>query len=163
MSGSRLHHRLGVVRSLVGSPRDVWLLARMAGWASVVPVLKFAIPLPRLVRLVTPRRRRPRVDAHARVVRLTNLLYGTGAFRLSDNCLERSLVTFRYLVAADAAPTLVVGMRGEGNGYLGHAWVTVSGTPVHDSPALIATLAPVVAFADDGRVVTPPEPTSAAG
>jgi Transglutaminase-like superfamily len=157
---SRLRHRLGIAGGLLRSPRDLWLVVRMAGWALVVPMLKFALPLPRLVRLVTPRWRRGGADAQGRVVRLTNLLYGTGAFRLSDNCLERSLVTFRYLAAADAAPTLVVGMRGEDTGYLGHAWVTVGGAPVHDPPSLIATLAPVVAFAADGTVVVPPEATS---
>jgi hypothetical protein len=160
MSASRRGRRLRVATRLASSPRDVWLLTRMAGWALVVPFLKFMLPLPRLVRLMTPRRRRPEAGAQARVERLTSLLYGTGAFRLSDNCLERSLVTFRYLAATDAAPTLVAGMRGEGNGYLGHAWVTVEGAPVHDPPSLIATLTPIVAFADDGRVVPGAEPTA---
>ena len=163
MSHPRLRHRLGIVGALLRSPRDVWLLVRMAAWALAVPVLKFVLPLPRLVRLVTPRSRHSRRDAQGRVVRLTNLLYGSGAFRLSDNCLERSLVTFRYLAAADAAPTLVVGMRGEDNGYLGHAWVTVDGEPVHDAPSFVATLAPVVAFAADGRVLEPPEATNQVG
>jgi len=162
VSGSRLRHRLGIVGGLLRSPSDLLLLTRMAGWALAVPVLKFALPLPRLVRLAAPRVRRARRDAFTRVVRLTNLLYGTGAFRLSDNCLERSLVTFRYLAAGGATPTLVVGVRGEESGYLGHAWVTVDGSPVHDSPSLVATLAPVVAFAADGRPVAPPEPTTAA-
>jgi Transglutaminase-like superfamily len=154
--------RLKTVAGLLAAPRDLWLLIRMAGWAVIVPVLKFLLPLPRLVRLVTPRSRRRAADS-SRVLRLTSLLYGTGAFRLSDNCLERSLITFRYLAAADAAPTLVVGVRGEDQGYVGHAWVTVGGDPVHDSPALVATLAPIVVFTADGRTVAPREPTSPAG
>lgn len=162
MSNSRVRRRLAIVRGLLASPRDAWLLTRMAAWALVVPVLKFALPLPRLVRLVTPRARRRRAGDHRRVVRLTSLVYGTGAFRLSDNCLERSLVTFRYLAAVGAAPTLVVGMRGEDEGYLGHAWVTVEGVPVHDPPSLIATLAPIVAFTADGRTVARAEPRSPA-
>jgi hypothetical protein len=162
MSGSRPRHRLGIVGGLLAAPRDVWLLTRMAGWALIVPVLKFALPLPRLVRLMTPRRRHGEPAARARIERLTGLLYGTGAFRLSDNCLERSLVTFRYLAAADAAPTLVVGMRGEGNGYQGHAWVTVDDAPVHDAPSLVASLAPIVAFSADGRIVSSGETTSGA-
>jgi transglutaminase superfamily protein len=162
MSDSRPRRRLAIIRGLLASPRDLWLLTRMAGWALVVPVLKFLLPLPRLVRLVAPRPSRRRADDRGRVVRLTSLLYGTGAFRLSDNCLERSLVTFRYLATTHAAPTLVVGMRGEGDGYLGHAWVTVDGAPVHDPPSLIATLAPIVAFTADGRTVAPAEPTSPA-
>jgi hypothetical protein len=125
----------------------------MAAWALVVPVLKFLIPLPRLIRLVTPRAGRDGAPDSGRVLRLTSLLYGTGAFRLSDNCLERSLVTFRYLAAAGADPTLVVGMRSDEEEYVGHAWVTIDGAPVQDPPSLLATLAPVVAFTADGRTV----------
>lgn len=161
MSSSRLHRRLAIGRSLVTSPRDSWLLLRMAGWALVVPVLKFLIPLPRLVRIVTPRPRRKTAEPY-RVQRLTGLLYGSGAFHLSDNCLERSLVTFRYLAAAGATPTLVVGMRIQDAGYVGHAWVTVDGQLMHDAAELVSTLSPVVAFTADGQIVRPAEPKAPA-
>jgi Transglutaminase-like superfamily len=154
MSGSRARRRVGIVAGLVSSPRDLWLLVRMSGWALVVPVLKFLLPLPRLVRLVAPRTRRRR--GTDRVLRLSGLLYGAGPFHLSDNCLERSLVTFRYL-DADADPNLVVGMRGENGGYVGHAWVTVEGVPVHDPPGLIESLSPFVAFTAEGRTLPVPE------
>jgi hypothetical protein len=161
MNSSRLRRRLALVRRLAASPRDSWLLLRMAGWALVVPVLKFLIPLPRLIRLVTPRPRRKAAEPD-RVLRLTSLLYGSGAFHLSDNCLERSLVTFRYLAAAGATPTLVVGMRNQDGGYVGHAWVTVDGQLMHDAAELVSTLAPVVAFTADGRIVRSAEPKAPA-
>lgn len=162
MTESKTRRRLSIVSALLSSPRDLWLLTRMAAWASVLPLLKFVLPLPRLVRLLTPRPRRRGRDERSRILRLTSLLYGPGAFRLSDNCLERSLVTFRYLAAADVSPTLVVGMRGDSGSYLGHAWVTVDGDPVHDPPSLIQTLSPIVAFAADGRSIAPAEPTTPA-
>ena len=69
-----------------------------------------------------------------------------------DNCLERSLVAYRYLSRAGLGPTLVIGIAKASSATHGHVWVTVEGRPLHDSPALLATFAPVAAFGSDGTL-----------
>jgi hypothetical protein len=75
-----------------------------------------------------------------------------------DNCLERALVTYRYLCQAGARPELVMGVaRGE-KGVHGHAWVAVDGHPVHDTAGELARFEPVLRFGSDGSLVRLPRP-----
>jgi hypothetical protein len=142
--------RLRTVGRLAASPRDAWLLARMFAWGLVLPVLKFALPLPRLVRLVASPRRRAR-DA-AREAAVAEQAARVYRWRRDDNCLERSLVTFRYLGRAGADPRLVVGMRASDR--FGHVWVTTDGAAVHDAPEFLAELEPLFEFDADGTRVS---------
>jgi hypothetical protein len=50
-----------------------------------------------------------------------------------DNCLERSLVAYRFLGRAGASPQLVIGVARDERGVRGHAWVTVDGRPIGES------------------------------
>ena len=138
---------------------DLTLLARMSGWAVVLPALKFVLPLPRLVRLVTPARPAQRDRAREqRVTRLAARLYRTP--RLGrDNCLERSLVTYRYLRRTGSEPTLVVGMRAEDE-LRGHVWVTVDGHPVHDTTEFLAGFVPLMSFPEPAPDAPPVAPTA---
>ena len=131
------------------SPRDTWLLVRMFAWSLVLPALKFLLPLPRLVRLAASPRTRAR-DARAEhaVAEHAARVYRR---RRDDNCLERSLVTYRYLGRAGAEPRLVVGVRGVDR--FGHVWVTTDGAPVHDAPAFVAELEPLLEFDAGGTRV----------
>lgn len=144
--------RLGRV---VSSPRHVWLLARMLGWSLSLPLLKRALPLRRLVRLM---QLEPRSDTRderdeERIAALSELAFRSRPRRSRDNCLDRALVTFRYLGRAGATPTMVVGIaRDSMNAIAGHVWVTVDGEPVHDSRENLAEFAVVTAFGPDGRV-----------
>ena len=46
----------------------------------------------------------------------------------------------------------MLGVRGsEAEGVPGHAWLTIDGAPVHDSPETLADLVPIVVFDDEGR------------
>lgn len=136
---------------LLRSPSQLWLLFRMAGWASVLPLLKVALPLPRLVSMVAarPRTRQRDPEAEKRVVRSAARLYRSRLVAKSDNCLERSLVTYRYLARVNAGPRLVVGMGRRGD-VVGHVWVLVDGKPVHDDEESLRDLVPVVGFGPDG-------------
>jgi hypothetical protein len=138
---------------LLSSPRDLGLLLRMSAWRIVLPGLKFLVPLPKLVRLVAaPPRRSTRSPAEERrIVRSALLLYRDQSV-LRDNCLERSLLTYRFLTRANASPRLVVGMRKGEAGMLGHAWVTVDGHPVQESAESVAEMTPMMSFGADGRL-----------
>ena len=61
------------------------------------------------------------------------------------NCLERSLVLYRYLARANADPHLVVGMA-RPDEYLGHVWVTVDGQPLLETPETLGGYTEVVTF-----------------
>jgi hypothetical protein len=156
-----LAHRFSRVRALVSGPGDLWLSTRMAAWAAMLPVLKRAMPLTRLVSLMAPgHRHAPDEHRLVFVVTVSRWLYRTRALR--DNCLERSLITYRYLPAGDEESRLVLGIRKGENGPPGHAWLTLRGEPVHDSAVTLDGLVPVVAFDLDGRRCPIPEPVSTA-
>jgi hypothetical protein len=138
---------------LLRSPRDAWLVLRMLAWAAVLPPLKFALPLPRLVRLLSSKRdvvRRPQREA--RTSELASLLYRSSRADLGDNCLERSLVTYRYLGRLGAEPSLVVAVATAQRDVIGHVWVSVDGRPVHDAPEFVARFVPILLFDPNGRV-----------
>jgi len=66
------------------------------------------------------------------------------------NCLERSLILYRYLARMNAHPRLVVGM-GKSDEFLGHVWVSVDGRPLLDSPETLRTYTEVVGFGFSGE------------
>jgi hypothetical protein len=77
-------------------------------------------------------------------------------FRAIDrDCLQRSLLLYRELSAAGAAPSLVVGFGRQDTRVVGHAWVVVRGEPVAESPEWLASLAPAMVFGRGGQRVDP--------
>jgi hypothetical protein len=144
--------RTRLAASLVASPADAWLALRMAGWRLVLPAMKRRLALRRLVRLmwrgervrpVTPQR-------EARIADLARVVYRSEHVSRRGNCLERSLVLYRYLSAAGADPQLVVGIRSGVAAVRGHAWITVRGEPVEEPPESLEGLTWVVSFRGDG-------------
>ncbi len=146
------------VATELARPADSWLAARILGWAVFVRLAKYAMPLRTLVEIVSPTphpgtrdpRREGRIalfaDWASRIVRPTT----------RGNCLERSLVAYRYLVRAHADPRLVIGFRRGDGGVLGHAWVLVDGQPLCDSPATVAEYQVAMCFDAAGRALTDP-------
>ena len=127
---SRLWRRARLLRGCMHSPGDGWLALRMVAWRLAMPMLKWALPLPRLVRLMWAEGRRSASEAdRQRIVTLVHALYGPRGGRLLDNCLERSLVSYRFLAEAGADPQLVVAVSDAGGALRGHVWVTVDGEP----------------------------------
>lgn len=136
------------LRRCVRSPADLFLLARMTAWAPSLPLLKHAIPLPRLVRLMATR---PRVEQRdreleLRIARMARLLYRGRAGTFRNNCLERSLLTYRFLGRAGADPKLIVGARKGDEALHGHVWVTVDDQAVHEQPDELELFVQVMSF-----------------
>lgn len=152
--------RLRKVRSVVSGPSELLLSGRMLVWAGMLPVLKRTVPLARLVTLMAPRHRSaPSAKRTEDVVTLARWMYRTRALR--DNCLERSLITYRYLPAGNEGSLLVLGVSKGDDGPPGHAWLVVDGVAVHDTDEKLEKLVPVVAFDLDGRRQQPPGAVSA--
>jgi hypothetical protein len=160
----RIAGRARVIGGCIRSPADVWLAARMTGWRLAVPLLKWRLPLPRLARLMwTPGRRANRDRAREeRVVTLSEALCGPHGGRVLDNCLERSLVSYRFLSQAGAEPELAFGVaKDRDNPVRGHAWVRLDGEPVHDSALALERFEELGAFGQGG-VLSPTDARSGA-
>jgi hypothetical protein len=116
------------------------------------------MPLHTLVQIVSPTPREgPRDPRRERQI----ALFADWASRIvrprtRGNCLERSLVAYRYLVGAHAEPRLVIGFRRDESSVLGHAWVLVDGQPVSDSPATLDEYQVAMSFDAGGRALVDP-------
>lgn len=128
------------------------LLGAMVGWRMALPILKRVLPLPRLVGLVSggTSDHAPAPADVGRIVTLAGRLFRP---RLphADNCLERSLLVFRFLLRAGVEPELVCGVEPNGGRVAGHAWVQLEGRPVTDPPEVVARFSPFVRFGPEGR------------
>ena len=139
-------------------PADSWLAARILCWAAFVRLAKYAIPLQTLVQMVSPTPREgPRDPCRERQI----AVFADWASRIvrprtRGSCLERSLVSYRYLVRARADPRLMIGFRRDESGVLGHAWVVVDGQPLSDSPATLAEYQVAMSFDARGRALADP-------
>lgn len=129
-----------------------WLALRMAPWALAMPILKRALPLPALTRLMwSSRSGGPQGPAREQAIaKAAWWASRVQAWRFPNNCLERSLVTYRFLALAGADPRLVLGMKRGETGLMGHTWVTVDGVPVQDQPGWIDQFRRLVEFGPDG-------------
>lgn len=123
----------------------------MVSWRLVLPVLKRALPLDTLVRSMRGRLRARHEEEQ--VVRLTSWVYGSRPLTGADNCLERSLVLYRYLSAADTDARLVLGFRNSGQAVEGHAWVAIGERAMAADTDEGGAFAPLVSFGRDGKVV----------
>jgi hypothetical protein len=127
-----------------------WLLvARMLGWRAALPLLRRRMSLTALVELAAHPNAAPDIVAQRRVLRFAHAFYR----RTEGTCLERSLLVFRYLGHAGAAPELVVGFMREGEGLIGHAWVEVEGRPLLELEDPTTRYVSIVRFGSDGRRV----------
>ena len=152
---TRLRGRIRDLRRCIRSPSDAWLAIRMALWRLAVPLLKWLLPLPRLARLMwatgTGAKRDPAREQT--IVALSEALCGPHGGRILDNCLERSLVSYRFLSQAGAEPELAFGMaRDKSDPVGGHAWVRLDGEPVHDSNASLERFEEIGAFGPAGAL-----------
>jgi hypothetical protein len=163
--------RLARIRSRFTSPADVLLAVRVFGWALVLPGLKHVVPVKSLAMMMrrSPNSPKSPQSPNHQIANSPNLrdialeqrilVFARWAARLirwrsGGNCLERGLIAYRYLGAAGANPTLVVGLsRADRGGIIGHAWVLLDGKPAGESESAVSVYTPVFAFDAQGRLV----------
>jgi hypothetical protein len=134
------------------TPLKTGLLAlRMSPWALALPILKRVVSLRRLAEMMRQegRGRRDRAN-EGRIVAVSSALARLRPPRFQANCLERSLLAYRFLTRANADVSIVVGVRTANGRLFGHAWVTVDGKPVHEPSAALSAFSRVVEFSSDG-------------
>jgi hypothetical protein len=123
----------------------------MTAWRAALPVAKHLLPLPTLVRAAAGR---PRChvrcpDRERQVVSLARRVCEVGGGAAS-NCLERSLITFRFLSEIGARPTLIVGFKRQAGAVGGHVWVEVDGQVVGEDPPQAYGFTALTAFSPEG-------------
>jgi len=153
MTGSprRLLGRLRRAASTIGSAADAILFLRMVGWALALRSLKVVMPIRSLVRLMaSPSSARLTGRTRDRVVELADLAHRAAGMGLRENCLERSLIIFRYLGGTESSPHLVVGAKAGQGRVEGHVWVTVGEETVYHEAGHTDEYVPVTSFAADG-------------
>jgi hypothetical protein len=142
------------------TPADVVLVARMLAWFVPMPLVKRLISLPRLTRIMwaEPCDLAATPEEQRRIVAAARFLVRWRALGLDRNCLDRSLVNFRFLSRANLGPRLVLGVRRDGGRVDGHAWVTIGGEPVGESSSSLERFVPIAMFGRGGE----PEPVAPA-
>ena len=151
---ARLGRRMRVLAACIDGPADVWLAMRMLAWRLVLPGLKWALPLPRLVRLMwwSGQPRPATLSGQRRIATLAYWLSGPARVRGLDNCLERSLLVYRYLSRTGAEPELVVGFSRRGGAVHGHVWVTLEDQGVFGDDGSQGEFESVICFGRDGKI-----------
>ena len=140
-----------VVRPLLPRLRTGLSAGRLACLYAGFGLAKHVLPLPTLVGLAwTPTVDRPGPAAEARAIAVvTRVRRALGGNR---DCLHGSLVLYRELLRAGAAPRLSIGMRKRGARLEGHSWVEVRGEVVGDRLADGEPWSVLAAFGPDGRL-----------
>ena len=133
---------------------DARLLVRAICWRTMLPLLKRTIAVKTLVRWLSPRHRaRSPLEGSIRGARLATLrhfLAHGGRLVVSENCLERSLMLYRFLAEVGADPRLIMGVRRDEGSTDGHVWVEVDGEPLVDATTTRYT--PILVFDAGGAV-----------
>ncbi|HEV2765589.1 MAG TPA: lasso peptide biosynthesis B2 protein [Pyrinomonadaceae bacterium] len=123
-------------RFVVRDPSAAWLIVRMAFWVALLSSLVRVMPLPRVMRLMRPRRRTPEPETdpaavQARLAHLLDLLLATDFLCFTPTCWKRAPVLHRFLALRGIETRVLFGVRREGaHGLAGHAWLEAGGLPV---------------------------------
>src|SRR5829696_3336166 len=133
------------VRISIASPRTGWMLTRMVAWKVALSVLKHALPLRTLMGVAEPRRLGASLHADERQ-RIESGVRRLGRVLGGRDCLERSLVAYRFLARAGARPMLHIGFGRDDQALDGHAWVTVDGLPVAETEDAVSRYVEVLTF-----------------
>ena len=121
---------------LLSSPREAWLLMRMAWWVAVLSVLARLYPLPRALRIVAGNKKEPaRTDANANdLARAIDRLLAIDFLIFTPVCWKRAAVLHRYLSRSGIPTRIIFGVRNESGGTVaGHAWLEREGHPILES------------------------------
>jgi len=106
------------------------LCARIAGAVPLIWIGIHAMPLPRALAWITPRRATPRATRPERILELADRLLDRRPFGIRPTCLLRSLVLYRFLREADVPVRLHLGIAWEAHTLSGHAWLTHNDRPL---------------------------------
>ena len=149
---------LATMRATIDTPGDLFLLARMTVWGAALRVLKHAVPLPALVRMMRlSASRQPPANVSRECEKVATLARWACRAPLRvrhGGCLERGLVAYRYLSRFNVDACLMVGVRPEDrSGSRGHAWIEVGGRLIGEAQESIEPFTCIFAFDANGQLL----------
>lgn len=122
-------------RFMIRKPREAFLVLRMAGWVILLSLLIRMQPLPRVLKLMTPRTPAKfplkQFPSGERIAQLLDLLLEIDVFVFRPICWKRAAVLHRYLALHGMPTSIVFGVRKQNEGLLeGHAWLEAGKVPI---------------------------------
>lgn len=144
--------RLRILGAHLRSPSEALLVGRLLAWRLTLPVLKRTVPIATLVRLMASPAGRSTRDT-GRIVEFVDLIFTPRRNEDPGNCLDRSLVLYRFLSRNEPGTHLVLGMRRGSSELEGHAWVIAGDRAFGHTPASGGGFEALATFAADGRRV----------
>jgi hypothetical protein len=127
------------VRLALSEPSSALLAARMGAWVIALSLLIRVMPLPRALRIVTPKRAsiveevgaREAERVEAKLARLLDSLLAADFWVFTPTCWKRAPILHRYLALRGIRTRILFGVRREGDEVLsGHAWLEANGEPL---------------------------------
>jgi len=122
-------------RFALREPGSALLLVRMAVWVVALTFLARSLPLPRVMRIMTPLMRRAPsadpVEVQRRLARLLDSLLATNTLVFTPTCWKRAPVLYRFLALNGIESRILFGVRRDGEKLFdGHAWLEAGGEPL---------------------------------
>ena len=126
----------GFTRKSISSPREAWLLMRMAWWVAVLSVAARVYSLPRALEIVAGEGKgtaRTSINENELACAI-DLLLAADFLMFTPVCWKRAAVLHRYLSRSGIPTRIIFGVRNEGGGKVaGHAWLEREGHPILES------------------------------
>ena len=125
----------GFARKSINSPREAWLLMRMAWWVAVLSVAARLYSLPRALQIVAGNGKAACAEANeTELARAIDLLLASDFLIFTPVCWKRAAVLHRYLSRSGIPTRIIFGVRNESGGDVeGHAWLEREGRPILES------------------------------
>jgi hypothetical protein len=136
------------IRNNFGSFEELRLFVRIFLIVTLLPLLLKFFPLPRLMRLLTPKGVRLSKDIDLdkykrKAVKFTDYILGFNFWMYKTTCLKRSLVLYHFLRKSGIDVHICFGVRYNGQSLLeearkkleGHAWLLYDGKVVLEKDA----------------------------
>jgi predicted nucleic acid-binding protein len=125
----------GFTRKSVRSPREAWLLMRMAWWVAVLSAVARVYSLPRALQIVAGNGKAARGNTNEDyLARTIDLLLSADFLIFTPVCWKRAAVLHRYLSRSGISTRIIFGVRNESDGQVaGHAWLEREGHPILES------------------------------
>jgi Transglutaminase-like superfamily len=113
--------------------REIPIVFRSGVLAALVPVMVKAFPLPRVLALLQPRKKRIRSSwSPGELARIADAVVKRGPRFGVGECLVRSLVLYNLLRRSAYDAVLLIGARLCADEFDGHCWIEVDGKTVHE-------------------------------